>query len=166
MHKLQLPKIYLASQSPRRKKILQEVKDPEIPVISVIELGIVRDVRTTGSRVEIDITPTYSGCPAMDVIPMLVREAVTEAGYTEVQVNNILSPAWTTDWITPEGRQKLEAFGIAPPDARKSQVPDHVQCPFCKSMDTEMISFFGSTPCKSSFRCKSCLEPFDYFKCH
>ena len=147
-------------------KILQEVKDPEIPVISVIELGIVRAVTGTAQAVEITLTPTYSGCPAMDVIPVMIRQAVIEAGYPNVVVHSTLSPAWTTDWITTEGMEKLKAFGIAPPDVNRSLLPDHVPCPFCASNETELISHFGSTPCKAAYRCTTCLEPFDYFKCH
>ena len=147
--------------------ILQQVADPEIPVISVLELGIVRKVTIDeNGRIDVAITPTYSGCPAMDVIPILIREAIIDAGYTDVHVHNVLSPAWTTDWISAEGRQKLKDFGIAPPDIQKSHAPEHVECPHCGSTETEVISFFGSTPCKAAYRCKSCLEPFDYFKCH
>lgn len=147
--------------------ILQQVADPEIPVISILELGIVRDVRLHNSgHIDVNITPTYSGCPAMDVIPLLIREAIIDAGYPDVAVYNILSPAWTTDWISAEGRQKLKDFGIAPPDIQKSHAPEHVECPQCGSKETEVISVFGSTPCKAAYRCTTCLEPFDYFKCH
>jgi ring-1,2-phenylacetyl-CoA epoxidase subunit PaaD len=148
-------------------RILQEVKDPEIPVISVVELGIVRNVCVDDEQhVDIYITPTYSGCPAMDVIPVMIRQAVVDAGYHDVTVHSLLSPAWTTDWITEEGRKKLYDFGIAPPDVQKRHAPEYVECPHCGSKDTEVISFFGSTPCKAAYRCKACLEPFDYFKCH
>lgn len=147
-------------------RILQEVCDPEIPVISVVELGIVREVKIDNDEIDIYITPTYSGCPAMDIIPMMIRQAVIDAGYANVTVHSTLSPAWTTDWISTEGREKLSEFGIAPPDIQRSQIPDHVACPRCASIDTEVISFFGSTPCKAAYRCKACLEPFDYFKCH
>jgi len=147
--------------------ILQGVTDPEIPVISVLELGIVRNVEIgDDGHIEVSITPTYSGCPAMDVIPVLIREAIVDAGYPDVHVQNVLSPAWTTDWITDEGRKKLKAFGIAPPDIQKAHAPEHVECPHCGSTNTEVVSFFGSTPCKAAYRCKTCLEPFDYFKCH
>lgn len=148
-------------------RLLEEVKDPEIPVISVIELGIVRDVHVTeDGHVDVYLTPTYSGCPAMDVIPQMVRDAIVAAGIADVTVHNVISPAWTTDWITAEGRQKLQEFGIAPPDVRRSHLPEEVACPRCGSGQTEMISFFGSTPCKAAYRCLACLEPFDYFKCH
>jgi ring-1,2-phenylacetyl-CoA epoxidase subunit PaaD len=146
--------------------LLQEVKDPEIPVISVIELGIVRDVIIEGRRIDVLITPTYSGCPAMDVIPVMIREALSDGGYEDVTVQNVLSPPWTTDWITEDGRRHLKEFGIAPPDVQRSHMPEHVSCPFCESTDTDLVSFFGSTPCKAAYRCNACLEPFDYFKCH
>jgi ring-1,2-phenylacetyl-CoA epoxidase subunit PaaD len=147
--------------------ILRDVKDPEIPVISVLELGIVRDVQVDDDEhVDVFITPTYSGCPAMDVIPVLIRQAIVDSGYSDVSVHTLLSPAWTTDWITEEGRKKLRDFGIAPPDIQKSHTPEHVACPLCGSTETELVSFFGSTPCKSAYKCKECLEPFDYFKCH
>jgi ring-1,2-phenylacetyl-CoA epoxidase subunit PaaD len=148
-------------------RVLQEVTDPEIPVISVVELGIIRDVQINeNEHVDVFITPTYSGCPAMDVIPVLIKEAIIDAGYPNVTVHSTLAPAWTTEWITAEGRKKLKDFGIAPPDLQKSTAPAHVQCPQCGSTETELISFFGSTPCKAAYRCKACLEPFDYFKCH
>jgi ring-1,2-phenylacetyl-CoA epoxidase subunit PaaD len=147
-------------------KVLEEVKDPEIPVISVLELGIIRDIRVTDNHIDVFITPTYSGCPAMDVIPAMIKEALADAGYEDVMLHTMLSPAWTTDWISNEGRKKLLEFGIAPPDMQRSHTPEFVACPFCKSTNTEVISFFGSTPCKAAYRCKECLEPFDYFKCH
>jgi ring-1,2-phenylacetyl-CoA epoxidase subunit PaaD len=148
-------------------RVLSEVMDPEIPVISVVELGIIRDVQISDDdHVEVVITPTYSGCPAMDVIPVLIREALLEAGYINTTIRNVLSPPWTTDWITESGRQKLKAFGIAPPDIQKSHAPENVECPRCGSSETEVISFFGSTPCKAAYKCRTCLEPFDYFKCH
>jgi ring-1,2-phenylacetyl-CoA epoxidase subunit PaaD len=116
--------------------------------------------------IDIEITPTYSGCPAMDVIPVMIKEAVLAAGYENVRVHSTLSPAWTTDWISAEGRTKLLAYGIAPPDVGLSELHGHVGCPHCGSQNTELISFFGSTPCKAAYRCTACLEPFDYFKCH
>ncbi len=146
-------------------EVLEEVKDPEIPVISVVELGIVRDVRVTEERIDIEITPTYSGCPAMDVIPELIRVAVQEAFPQEVSVRNVLSPPWTTDWISDTGKEKLRAFGIAPPP-RLSDKDRAVSCPQCGSLDTLQISEFGSTPCKAAWKCNACLEPFDRFKCH
>jgi ring-1,2-phenylacetyl-CoA epoxidase subunit PaaD len=136
--------------------VLSGVADPEIPVISVVELGIVRSVEPD----RVVITPTYTGCPAARVIERDVRDALDSAGYRDVRIETALSPAWTTDWITPEGRAKLRAYGIAPPTRAA------VECPQCGSSDTEEISRFGSTPCKSLWRCRSCAEPFDLFKCH
>jgi ring-1,2-phenylacetyl-CoA epoxidase subunit PaaD len=137
--------------------VLSGVADPEIPVISVVELGIVRSVEPG----RVVITPTYTGCPAAQVIERDVRDALDSAGYRDVRVETALSPAWTTDWITPEGRAKLRAYGIAPPTRAA------VECPQCGgSSETEEISRFGSTPCKSLWRCRSCAEPFDLFKCH
>ena len=153
-------------------QILETVKDPEIPVISIVDLGIVREVRKHNSHVEIDITPTYSGCPALDVIPVLIREAIAGEGYENVQVKNILSPAWTTDWISESGLKKLKEYGIAPPVEKTTDKsfltngPKEVPCPFCNSTDTKLVSQFGSTPCKAAYQCNDCLEPFDYFKCH
>jgi ring-1,2-phenylacetyl-CoA epoxidase subunit PaaD len=138
------------------RAVLAEVADPEIPVISVVELGIVRSVEPD----RIAITPTYTGCPATQVIERDIRDALDDAGYRHVAVETVLSPAWTTDWITPEGRTKLHAYGIAPPTRNA------VLCPQCGSADTEEISRFGSTPCKALWRCRACAEPFDLFKCH
>jgi ring-1,2-phenylacetyl-CoA epoxidase subunit PaaD len=150
---------------------LQGVKDPEIPVVSVVDLGMIRAVRIDNGQVHIDISPTYSGCPAMDVIPILVRQAVEEAGYSDVRVQNVLSPPWTTDWISAEGKARLRAFGIAPPIGRTTDLDDdleerNIPCPQCGSTNTTLVSRFGSTPCKAAFKCEACLEPFDYFKCH
>ena len=136
--------------------VLDDVADPEIPVISVVELGIVRSVEAD----RVVITPTYTGCPAAQVIERDIRDALDAAGYRDVRIETALSPAWTTDWITPEGRSKLRAYGIAPPTRSA------VECPQCGSAETEEISRFGSTPCKSLWRCRSCAEPFDLFKCH
>jgi ring-1,2-phenylacetyl-CoA epoxidase subunit PaaD len=153
--------------------ILQAVNDPEVPVLSVIDLGIIRDIKNLGESVEITITPTYSGCPAMDVISMNIRLALISHGYKNVIIKQVLSPAWTTDWMTEEGKQKLKKYGIAPPNP-KQQVcnqdlfaPDEaVQCPHCNSYHTHRISEFGSTACKALYQCDDCREPFDYFKCH
>ena len=139
------------------RAVLASVMDPEIPVISVIDLGIIRDV--TSDRVR--ITPTYSACPATEVIERTIREALDAAGYREVKIETELSPPWTTDWITDQGKAALKAYGIAPPDLAKTAT-----CPQCGSTDTEEVSRFGSTPCKAQWRCKACLEPFDRFKCH
>jgi len=137
--------------------VLRSVMDPEIPVVSVVDLGIVRDV-TPG---EVMITPTYTGCPATDVIERTIRDALDSAGYRDVAIKTVLSPPWTTDWISERGKEELVAYGIAPPDLAKLAT-----CPLCGSTNTEEVSRFGSTPCKAQWRCKSCLEPFDRFKCH
>jgi ring-1,2-phenylacetyl-CoA epoxidase subunit PaaD len=140
---------------------LATVPDPEIPVVSVIELGIVRGVRRDPPAVL--ITPTYTGCPATLVIEQSIRAALDEAGFRAVPVESVLSPPWTTDWISEAGRAKLLAYGIAPPSPRGSDV---VACPQCGSIATVEVSRFGSTPCKALWRCTDCLEPFDRFKCH
>ncbi len=152
-------------------RTLAAVPDPEIPVLSVVDLGIVRFVRwTDGDDLHIGITPTYSGCPATEVIRQTVREALDQAGYSGAILEEVIAPAWTSDWVTAEGREKLKAFGIAPP-AHAVAVPRHlfaapvVACPRCGSVTTEKVSEFGSTPCKAHYRCTECLEPFDYFKC-
>ena len=139
------------------RAVLATVMDPEIPVVSVIDLGIVRDVSSERVR----ITPTYSGCPATEVIERTIREALDAAGYRDVAIETELAPPWTTDWITDQGKAALKAYGIAPPELAKTAT-----CPQCGSTDTEEVSRFGSTPCKAQWRCKSCLEPFDRFKCH
>lgn len=151
--------------------VLRNVTDPEIPVLSVTDMGIVRDVVQTPDAIEVSITPTYSGCPAMDAIGKDILRALTEKGFKNVSVKQVLSPAWTTDWITDEGKRKLEEYGIAPPTestAEKSVLfGEHkaVRCPRCKSEHTTMISNFGSTACKALWKCEDCKEPFDYFKC-
>ncbi|MEO6683458.1 MAG: 1,2-phenylacetyl-CoA epoxidase subunit PaaD [Ginsengibacter sp.] len=151
-------------------KILEEVYDPEIPVLSVIDLGIVRSVNTNNDQIEINITPTYSGCPAMDVISMNIRMALIQNGFNDVIIRQQLSPAWTTDWMTEIGKQKLTSYGIAPPVSKTFDKEYFenlvVPCPLCRSKNTRMISEFGSTSCKALFQCNDCLEPFDYFKCH
>jgi ring-1,2-phenylacetyl-CoA epoxidase subunit PaaD len=153
-------------------QLLEEVKDPEVPVLSVLDLGIVRSVKTDDDKIDIVITPTYSGCPALDVINMDIRLKLMEKGYRNVTIQQQLSPAWTTDWMSEEGKQKLKAFGIAPPNPRQQFcsaemfLQEAVQCPRCGSYHTEMISQFGSTACKALYRCLDCQEPFDYFKCH
>ena len=137
--------------------VLKHVPDPEIPAVSVLDLGIVRAVEEE----KVIITPTYSGCPATLFIEQSIREALDAAGYRDVAIETVLSPPWSTDWITEEGRAKLRAYGVAPPDLAKAAT-----CPRCGSTNTEEVSRFGSTPCKAQWRCKSCLEPFDRFKCH
>lgn len=145
--------------------ILETVVDPEVPVLTITDLGIVRDVRVIDENIEVTITPTYSGCPAMDMISMNIRLALLEKGYKNIEIKTILSPAWTTDWMTEEGKQKLKAYGIAPPHAQQ-EATETVQCPQCKSFNTKLISQFGSTSCKALYQCLDCQEPFDYFKCH
>lgn len=144
-------------------KILENVTDPEIPVISVTDLGIVRDVLTTGDFVEVIITPTYSGCPAMLEIEKDIHNALKKEGIDHFKITTVLAPAWTTDWMTEEGKQKLKEYGIAPPNPTN---PENIECPQCGSKNTQLLSEFGSTACKSLFKCNDCLEPFDYFKCH
>lgn len=154
------------------REILKSVTDPEVPVLSVLDLGIVRDIKVNGPVPEIVITPTYTGCPAMDMIRMNIRMALLQHGYKEVNITTVLSPAWTTDWMSEAGKEKLRAYGIAPPHP-KQQVCDMrlfdeeaVQCPHCQSYQTRRISEFGSTACKALYQCNNCQEPFDYFKCH
>lgn len=151
-------------------EILETVSDPEIPVLSIMEMGVVRSAKLINDVVEVEITPTYSGCPAMDVIGDDIIKAFKNEGF-EVKVKLILSPAWTTDWITPKGRMALEKYGIASPlneEADKEALLGNkkvVKCPQCGSLNTKLISQFGSTACKALFKCEDCLEPFDYFKC-
>lgn len=150
---------------------LQEVPDPEIPVVNVLDLGIVRSVEVNVDGALVTITPTYTGCPATHIIEEDIRSKLTEKGVENFTIKTILSPAWTTDWITEEGRKKLKDYGIAPPEESTpdksllSNKPKVVHCPRCNSINTEMKSFFGSTPCKALYTCSDCKEPFDYFKC-
>lgn len=149
---------------------LEEVSDPEIPVLTIVDLGIVRDVKILQGKSVITITPTYSGCPAMKMIEEQIIEKLNEKGIQDLQVNLVLSPAWTTDWLTESGKNKLREYGIAPPENEvdKSVLfaePTIVPCPKCGSKNTRMISQFGSTACKAHYQCNNCLEPFDYFKC-
>jgi ring-1,2-phenylacetyl-CoA epoxidase subunit PaaD len=152
-------------------RALEEVKDPEIPVLSVVDLGIARDVRVQDGHVEVVITPTYSGCPAMDMITRDIRRTLIDHGWEDSTVTTRLAPAWTTDWLSDDGRRKLSEYGIAPPaqpSADKRALMGHapaIACPLCGSHQTERISEFGSTACKALHRCLECLEPFDYFKC-
>jgi ring-1,2-phenylacetyl-CoA epoxidase subunit PaaD len=159
---------------------LDSVSDPEIPILSVVDLGIVRNVRwmeenegstATDERelvptVVVTVTPTYSGCPAMAVIKNDIRRALHERGIDRVRIDTQLSPAWTTDWMTERGRQRLLEYGIAPPEPQVGNPSTLIPCPRCGSSDTRLVSRFGSTPCKAFYICNSCLEPFDYFKCH
>lgn len=140
---------------------LDGVPDPEIPVISLVDLGVIRDVEWQGDTLEVTITPTYSGCPATAIINMDIEMALRGHGIDKITMKRQLSPAWTTDWLTKQGRKKLQKYGIAPPQATGG--PD--SCPNCNSTDLARVSQFGSTPCKALWRCKTCLEPFDYFKC-
>lgn len=151
--------------------VLRDVADPEIPVLSIVDLGIVRFVRWgTERELHVGLTPTYSGCPATDVIRASVSRALAREGYANAIVETVLSPPWSSDWLSPEGRQKLAAFGIAPPAEPVSSPrwllgEPVVNCPKCGGDSTEKVSEFGSTPCKAHYRCTECLEPFDYFKC-
>ena len=152
-------------------KILEQVTDPEVPVLTITDLGIVRDVKLNGNEVEVIITPTYTGCPAMDMIAMNIKLALIENGYSNIKITSVLAPAWTTDWMSEAGKQKLEAYGIAPPVQPLNSMNELfakdvvVKCPLCKSGNTILISQFGSTACKALYQCLDCKEPFDYFKC-
>jgi ring-1,2-phenylacetyl-CoA epoxidase subunit PaaD len=153
--------------------ILETITDPEVPVLSVIDLGIVREIKISEHEIEIVITPTYSGCPAMDVIRINIQMTLLSHGYKNVKITQVLSPAWTTEWMSEAGKRKLKEYGIAPPNP-KQQVCDQklfaaaeaVQCPHCNSYHTHRVSEFGSTACKALYVCDDCKEPFDYFKCH
>ncbi len=170
-------------------QILEQITDPEIPVLSIVDLGIVRDVKLfpslpiaigmeKGQGVEVIITPTYSGCPAMDVISMNIRMELLQRGFSNIKIRQQLSPAWTTDWMTEKGKAQLKAYGIAPPQTRSDGPPSDriskmlfsdevmVECPQCHSKNTKLLSQFGSTACKALYQCQDCQEPFDYFKCH
>jgi ring-1,2-phenylacetyl-CoA epoxidase subunit PaaD len=150
--------------------ILENVCDPEVPVLSILDLGIVRDVLCIEKEIEIIITPTYSGCPAMNMIAMNIRIEMATHGFENVKIKEVLSPAWTTDWMSEDGKRKLKEYGIAPPQYRVEdlglRIEKDIPCPLCDSTNTELLSEFGSTSCKALHRCKDCLEPFDYFKCH
>ena len=154
---------------------LESIPDPEVPVLTISDLGIIRNINiiSAGKSVEIMITPTYSGCPAMDTISMNIRMALLRSGYKDVLITKVLSPAWTTEWMTENGRQKLKAYGIAPPGKLQQNDPSvlfaeptSVQCPQCNSYNTKLVSEFGSTACKALYQCNDCKEPFDHFKCH
>lgn len=158
-------------------QLLESVKDPEIPVLSIIDLGIVRSVTITNSinnhlesEVSVRVTPTYSACPAVDMINAEIKLALSTAGYKNIKIEQVLFPAWTTDWMSESGKEKLRTYGIAAPIGKScDQIPIEdlkVVCPQCGSDQTTLISAFGSTACKALFKCRNCLEPFDYFKCH
>jgi len=161
--------------------ILETVSDPEVPVLSVVDLGIIRNIEIVltpplggwGVSLILSITPTYTGCPAIEVMNMNMRMALLEAGFTDIKIIQVLSPAWTTDWMSEQGKEKLKAYGIAPPHPRQTvctpdsfQAEEAVQCPRCNSFHTRLVSQFGSTACKALYQCNDCKEPFDYFKCH
>lgn len=154
-------------------KWLRDVRDPEVPVLSVLDLGIVRDVRISADgELTVVITPTYSGCPAMDVIGMNIRMAMAGRGFSKVDIEMQLSPAWTTDWMSEEGKVKLREYGIAPPvrmaNTESALFDDErlVPCPRCGSQDTKLVSQYGATACKAMYQCNHCHEPFEHFKCH
>lgn len=155
-------------------ELLEEVTDPEVPVLTILDLGIVRHVAVESEHITVTITPTYSGCPAMNTIATDIRLRLLAEGYIKLTIHNQLSPAWTTDWMTAAGRAKLEEYGIAPPiDGPASGhvlnlfgQDTAVRCPLCKSEHTHLVSQFGSTACKALYQCDDCREPFDYFKCH
>ena len=165
------------SQPPTAQKIwqlLEEVLDPEVPVLSILDLGIVRGVQVANGQIAVTITPTYSGCPAMSAIATDIRLRLLAEGYDKVVIKNQLSPAWTTDWLRETGRRKLEEYGIAAPVAGTATghvlnlfgQDTAVRCPLCQSENTRLINQFGSTACKALYQCQDCREPFDYFKCH
>ena len=147
-----------------------QVVDPEIPVLTIADLGVLREVEVHDGRVEVAITPTYSGCPAMNMIALEIELALERAGIARPTIRTVLSPAWTTDWMSEAGRRKLREYGIAPPKTSASRRGlfgvEQVACPQCGSLNTEVLSEFGSTSCKALWRCNRCREPFDYFKCH
>ena len=145
-------------------RLLSNITDPEIPVLTIADLGILREVNIKGKNVEVVITPTYSGCPAMDMIAAHIRMELLSHGYTPI-IRTVISPSWTTDWISEEGKAKLQAYGISPP-GNSRETDSIVLCPQCSSANTKLISQFGSTACKSLYRCLDCLECFDHFKCH
>lgn len=154
-------------------KALEEVKDPEVPVLSIIDLGIVRNIAIEDEELIVTITPTYTGCPAMDMISTDIKLLLAGMGFRKLTIKNILSPAWTTDWMSESGKQKLKEYGIAPPQPRQQVcnndlfAPNEaIPCPRCNSYHTRRISEFGSTACKALYQCNDCKEPFDYFKCH
>ncbi len=150
---------------------LQEIPDPEIPVITIVELGVIRKINITDNAVEVELSPTYSGCPAMKQMEDDIINTLKAKGIEQVKIKTVYTPAWTTDWISPDAKEKLRKYGIAPPQESttdKSFITGktkQIKCPRCGSLHTEMVSQFGSTACKALYKCKDCLEPFDYFKC-
>ena len=163
--------VHVTLEDDKLRDLLAQVKDPEIPVLSILDMGILQSVTAKDNGVEVVITPTYSGCPAMNTIEFDIKAVLTTAGYDPVVVKSRLSPAWTTDWLSEEGKRKLLEYGIAPPEKSTTSkralfsASEGVHCPKCKSSHTERVSEFGSTACKALYRCRDCREPFDYFKC-
>jgi len=155
--------VHVNDEIARLFDLLGGVSDPEIPVLSLLDLGVVRDVSVSGGKVSVTITPTYAGCPAMTAMRTDIESTLAAAGYEQVEVRQQLNPAWSTDWMTERGREKLRAYGIAPP--LNKDRGEKIECPQCGSADVRKISEFGSTACKALYRCGECLEPFDYFKC-
>lgn len=149
--------------------LLSEIADPEIPVVSIREIGMLRDVHITDEGCEVIITPTYTGCPAMGIIEADIKALLAEQDI-KAQVKLVYAPAWSTDWITEKAKEKMRAYGIAPPEhsscGNLMQAEAHISCPICQSKNTEVISRFGSTACKALYKCNDCKEPFEYFKCH
>jgi ring-1,2-phenylacetyl-CoA epoxidase subunit PaaD len=178
MNNNQLHIINTAAGEEQIWKLLEEVFDPEVPVLSVIDLGIIREIKSNSpplgaGGIEVIITPTYSGCPAMNRIEWDIRTILLQNGYINNKITTVLSPAWTTDWMSETGKQKLKEYGIAPPHSTQSVCntklfaqEEAIQCPHCNSYHTRLVSQFGSTACKALYKCNDCLEPFDYFKCH
>lgn len=159
------------NETERVWQLLENVYDPEVPVLTILDLGVVRDVKVDSDRVIVIITPTYSGCPAMNTIATDIRFKLLFEGYKTVEIKTVLTPSWTTDWLSEEGKKKLEEYGIAPPVEPLASMNELfakdavVRCPQCKSENTKLISQFGSTACKALYQCLDCSEPFDYFKC-
>jgi len=155
--------VHVNDEIDRLFDLLDGVSDPEIPVLSLLDLGVVRDVSIANGKVSVTITPTYAGCPAMAAMRADIESTLAAAGYAQVEVRQTLSPAWSTDWMTQRGREKLRAYGIAPPLGKTPG--DKIACPQCGGSEVKKVSEFGSTACKALYQCRECLEPFDYFKC-
>jgi ring-1,2-phenylacetyl-CoA epoxidase subunit PaaD len=157
-----------ADATARVRQLLASVTDPELPFLTIADLGILREIHVRGAEVEVTITPTYSGCPAMRMIAADIHRALAQGGFAKIAVRQVLSPPWTSDWLSADGRAKLTAYGIAPPPRLGQRHPGELErpaCPRCGSADTERLAEFGSTACKALYRCRACLEPFDFFKC-
>ncbi len=145
------------------RKLLDQIPDPEVPVLNILDLGIVREIEINAEQIRVQITPTYSGCPAMGLISMEIKSLLETATGLPVEVEQVLHPIWTTDWMSEEGKKKLREYGIAPPRLRNEE--ERIECPRCGSAKADLISQYGSTSCKALYKCSQCLEPFDYFKC-